>query len=198
MKFVLLRPLFEFLAVLALVLGSARWVAGWFGRRTHTYRPTAARQLQLLAWPLLALGSGLSVVPALLMGARGSGSPLEWSLAAGLVAVSLVLGAPALVLHLRYWVLNRDTVLVLQPKENRLEVYQNGQRQYFERRDVARVQRVTCRTRATFWAPYNYVRLLLHDGREIVLTSLLADLEPLTQFLRSVPTDRRTVAWAWA
>lgn len=198
MKFVLLRPLFEFLAVLALVLGSARWVAGWFGRRTHTYRPTAARQLRLLTWPLLALGSGLSVVPALLMGARGSGSPLEWSLAAGLVAVSLVLGAPALVLHLRYWVLNRDTVLVLQPKENRLEVYQNGQRQYFERRDVARVQRVTCRTRATFWAPYNYVRLLLHDGREIVLTSLLADLEPLTQFLRSVPTDRRTVAWAWA
>lgn len=198
MKFVLLRPLFEFLAVLALVLGSARWVAGWFGRRTHTYRPTAARQLRLLTWPLLALGSGLSVVPALLMGPRGSASPLEWSLAAGLVAVSLVLGAPALVLHLRYWVLNRDTVLVLQPKENRLEVYQNGQRQYFERRDVARVQRVTCRTRATFWAPYNYVRLLLHDGREIVLTSLLADLEPLTQFLRSVPTDRRTVAWAWA
>ncbi len=198
MKFVLLRPLFEFLAVLALVLGTARWVAGWFGKRTHTYRPTAARQLRLLAWPLLALGSGLSVVPALLMGPHGSASPLEWGLAAALVAVALVLGAPALVLHLRYWALNAETVLVFQPKENRLEIYQHGQRQYFERRDIARVQRVTCRTRATFWAPYNYVRLLLHDGREIILTSLLADLEPLTQFLRSVPTDRRTVAWAWA
>ncbi|OGX90703.1 hypothetical protein [Hymenobacter coccineus] len=198
MKFVLLRPLLEVLAVLALVLGVARWVAGWFGKRTHTYRVTAARQLRLLAWPLLALGTGLSVVPALAKGPHGNASPLEWGLAAGLVAVALALGAPAAVLHLRYWVLNHETVLVLQPKENRLEVYQHGQRQYFERRDIARVQRVTCRTRATFWAPYNYVRLLLHDGREIVLTSLLADLEPLTVFLRSVPTDRRTVAWAWA
>ncbi len=198
MKFVLLRPLLEFLAVLALGLGTARWVAGWFGRRTHTYRPTAARQLRLLAWPLLALGTGLSVVPALLMAPRSAASPLEGALAAALVAVALALGAPALVLHLRYWALNHATVLVLQPKENRLEVYQHGQRLYFERRDVARVQRVTCRARATFWAPYDYVRLLLHDGREIVLTSLLADLEPLALFLRSVPTDRRAVAWAWA
>ncbi len=198
MKFILLRPLFEFLAVLALVLGVARWVAGWFGKRTHTYRVTGARQLRLLAWPLLALGTGLSVLPALAMAPRGGAGSLEWLLAAGLVAVAVALGAPALVLHLRYWALNHETVLVLEPKENRLEVYQHGQRQYFERRDVARVQRVTCRTRATFWAPYNYVRLLLHDGREIVLTSLLADLEPLTLFLRSVPTDRRTVAWAWA
>ena len=197
MKTSFLRPLLEAAVVLLLVLGAARWLTGLFAKRTHVYRATAARQLRLLFWPLLALGAGLSVVPAVALGSAAV-SPFEWGLTGSFVVFTLALSGPALVLHLRYWALNRDTTLVFQPTENRFEVYEDGQRVPFARRDLAGVERVTCRARRTFWAKYDYLALRLADGRVIVLTSLLTDLEPLAAFLRSVPTERRAVAWAWA
>lgn len=196
MKSTFLRPLLEAAAVLLLVLGAARWVSGLFSKRTAVYQVTAARQLRLLFWPLLALGAGLSVVPAVAVGGQPA-SAFEWLLTGGFVLFTLVLSGPALLLHLRYWTLSHATTLVFEPAANRLEVYQAGQRQPFERRDVARVVRATCRARRTFWARYDYLQLHLHDGRVLTLTSLLTELEPLATFLRSLPTERRTAAWCW-
>ena len=196
MKSAFLRPLLEAAAVLLLVLGAARWLTGLFSKRTHTYRATATRQLRLLFWPLLALGAGLSVVPAVALGGPVA-SQFEWLLTIGFVLFTVALSVPALLLHLRYWVLNRETVLVFQPTENRFEVYEAGQRVAFARRDLARVERVTCRARRTFQAKYNYLCLHLADGRVIMLTSLLTDLEPLAMFLRNLPIERRTAGWCW-
>ena len=196
MKSTIFRPLLEVAVILFVVLGAARWVTGLFSKRTHVYRATAARQLRLLFWPLLALGAGLSVLPAVAMG----GAPVsgfEWALTLGFLAFTLVLSGPVLLLHLRYWMLNHDTTLAFQPTANRFEVYATGQRVPFERRDLARVERVTCRARRSFWAKYDYLRLHLHDGRSITLTSLLTELEPLAIFLRSVPTERRSRYWCW-
>lgn len=195
MKTSFLRPLLEAAVALLLLLGAMRWLTGLFSKRTHIYRPTAARQLRLLFWPVLALGAGLSVVPAVALGAKASF--FEWTLALGFVVFTLALSGPALVLHLRYWAVNYNTLLVFQPIENRFEVYEAGQRVPFERRDLAGVERVTCRARHTFWARYDYLVLGLHDGRVVVLTSLLTDLEPVAAFLRSVPTTRRAAAWCW-
>ena len=195
MKTSFLRPLLEVAVMLFVVLGAARWVSGLFSKRLTTYQTTAARQLRLLFWPLLALGAGLSVLPAVAMGAQASS--FEWLLSGGFLLFTLVLSGPALLLHLRYWLLNQETTLVFQPDENRFEVYEAGQRVAFERRDLSRVERVTCRARRTFWRKYDFVRLHLHDGRSVVLTSLLTDLEPLTNFLRSVPTERRAAVWCW-
>ena len=197
MKTSFLRPLLEAAAVLLVVLGAARWLTGLFSKRTHTYRATAARQLRLLFWPLLALGAGLSAVPAVALDSAPA-SAFEWGLTGGFVVFTLVLSGPALVLHLRYWTLNHDTTLVFQPTENRFEVYEAGQRVPFGRRELARLEWVSCRARRTFWAKYEYLRLHLTDGRVLVLTSLLTDLAPLAGFLRGVPTERRTVAWAWS
>jgi len=197
MKSSFLRPLLEAAAGLLLVLGAARWLTGLFSKRTHTYRASGARQLRLLFWPLLAQGAGLSVVPAVALGGPAA-SRFEWLLAMGFVLFTVALSGPALLLHLRYWLLNRETVLVFQPAENRFEVYEAGRREAFARRDLVRVERVVCRARRTFWARYDYLRLHLADGRVIVLTSLLTDLEPLLVFLRSLPTERRTAAWCWA
>ncbi|MDB5235221.1 MAG: hypothetical protein JWR44_2214 [Hymenobacter sp.] len=195
MKSSFLRPLLEVAVVLLVVLGAARWLTGLFSKRTHIYQTTAARQLRLLFWPLLALVAGLSVLPAVALGEKASA--FEWLLSGGFVLFTLVLSGPALLLHLRYWLLNHETRLVFQPDENRFEVYEAGQRVPFERRDLAGVERVTCKARRTFWNKYNYLRLNLTDGRSVVLTSLLADLEPLAGFLRSVPTQRRSSAWCW-
>lgn len=196
MKSTFFRPLIEAAVVLFLVLGAARWVTGLFSKRTHVYQATAARQLRLLFWPLLALGAGLSVLPAVAMG-EGPVSGFEWALTLGFMAFTLVLSGPALLLHLRYWALNHDTTLAFQPAENRFEVYEAGLRLPFERRDLARVERVTCRARRSFWAKYDYLRLHLHDGRVVTLTSLLTELEPLATFLRSVPTERSSRYWCW-
>jgi len=196
MKSAFLRPLLEVAAVLLVVLGAARWVTGLFSKRTQVYQATAARQMRLLFWPLLALGAGLSVVPAVAMGTQAASS-FEWLLTAGFVLFTLLLSGPALLLHLRYWALNHETTLVFQPANNLLEVYEAGQRVAFERRDLARVERVTCRARRSFWARYDYLRLHLQDGRVVVITALLTDLEPLATFLRSVPTERRTTVWCW-
>ncbi|WP_046245916.1 hypothetical protein [Hymenobacter terrenus] len=196
MKSSFIRPLLEAAVVLLLVLGAARWLTGLFSKRTHVYQTTVARQLRLLFWPLLALGAGLSVVPAAAMGGAGI-SRFEWVLTMGFLVFTLMLSGPALLLHLRYWGLNHETVLAFQPIENRFEVYEGGQRVAFERRDLAGVERVTCSARRTFWAKYNYLRLHLTDGRTIVLTSLLTDLEPLAVFLRNVPTEQRAHAWCW-
>ena len=196
MKSSFLRPLLEVAAVLLLLLGATRWLTGLFSKRTHTYHASATRQLRLLFWPLLALGAGLSVVPAVALGGPVA-SQFEWLLTIGFVLFTVALSVPALLLHLRYWVLNRETVLVFQPTENRFEVYEAGQRVAFARRDLARVERVTCRARRTFWAKYNYLCLHLADGRVIMLTSLLTDLEPLATFLRNLPIERRTAGWCW-
>ena len=197
MKSSFFRPLLEIAVVLFVVLGAARWVTGLFVKRTHVYRATAARQLRLLFWPLLALGAGLSVLPAVAMGGAPT-SGFEWTLTLSFLAFTLLLSGPALLLHLRYWTLNHDTTLAFQPTENRLEVYEAGQRVLFERRDLARVERVTCRARRSFWAKYDYLRLHLHDGRVITLTSLLTELEPLAIFLRSLPTEGHRRYWCWA
>ncbi|MFD2719450.1 hypothetical protein ACFST9_12040 [Hymenobacter monticola] len=196
MKFSFLRPLLEAAVVLLLVLGAARWVSGLFSKRTHVYRATAARQLRLLFWPLLALGAGLSVLPAVAVGDQPA-SGFEWALTGGFLVFTLLLSGPALLLHLRYWTLNHETTLVFQPAENRFEVYEAGLRLPFERRDLACIERVTCRAQRTFWARYDYLQLHLADGRVITLTSLLTELEPLAGFLRSVPTERRAAYWCW-
>ena len=196
MKFAFLKPLLEIAVVLLLVLGALRWVTSLFSKRTHVYEMTAARQMRLLFWPLLALGAGLSVVPAVAMGGPQATS-FEWVLTAAFVLFTLALSGPALLLHVRYWVLNEGTVLVFQPAENRLEVYEAEQRVAFERRDLMKVERVTCRARRTFWVKYDYLRLHLQDGRVVVLTSLLADLEPLAVFLRNLPSDNQQKTWCW-
>ena len=86
--------------VLLLILGAARWLTGLFSKRTHAYRATATRQLRLLFWPLLALGAGLSVVPAVIMG-RPETSHFEWLLTTGFVFFTLILSGPALVSKVR-------------------------------------------------------------------------------------------------
>jgi hypothetical protein len=195
MKTTFLLPLLQMAVLLLLALGGLRWVTGLFGRRTRVFEITAARQLRLAFWPLLALGAGLSVVPAVALSDRTNA--YEWALAAGFLLFTLALCGPALVLHVRYSIINGGTAVVFQPDQNQLEVYEGGQRVPFERRDLVRVERVTCRARRSFQARYNFLRLHLAGGRVVVLTSLLMDLEPLAGFLRSVPVEQRAVRWCW-
>ena len=196
MKTAFLRSVLELALLLGLALAAACGLSALLGRRGTTFRPTAGRQLRLAFWPLLALGTGLSAVPAVALG-RGA-SVFEWTLAAGLGAVTLALGGPALLLHARYYARNAGTALVFEPAQNRLEVYENGIRQPFERRDLVGLDYVTCRHRHSFRAPYAYLRLHRQGGAPaVVLTSLLCDLPPLVAFLRAVPGPRRAVAWPW-
>jgi hypothetical protein len=196
MKTALFRPLLEVALLLLVALGVTRWLTGLFGGRVKVLRLTAARQLRLAFWPLLALDASLSAVSAMLLNGR-SARGFEWALATLFFGLTLTLSLPAFVLHVRYWLLNQSTEVIFQPEANRFEIYQHGQREFFVQREIWKVERVSCRARRTFWVNYDYLRLHLTDGRVLTLTSLLSDLEPLTTFLRSAPTERRAVAWCW-
>ena len=189
----LIRPLLEMAVALALLLGAARFITGLFQRRTHRYQLTAARQLRLATWPLLALSVALSVLP--MLGDVHSG--LETGLVLALLLIVVGLAGPALLLHTRYYFLNANTELVFNPEANLLEVWEHGQQIPFAKRDLLAVERVTCRTRRSFWHRYDYLRLHLASGQVLTLTSLLTTLEPLTRFLSSAPLTQKTKRWCW-
>ncbi len=196
MKFAsLLRPLFEAAALVAVVVLTLRVLTGLFSRRSTIYRLGFGRQLRLLFWPLLCLGVGLPFLGAFFY--ADTLASHELVLLVLLAAVVLGFSGPALLLHLRYSVLNLHTTLVFEPKKNVLEVYEDGVRVPFDKRDLVRVERVTCRSKRLFWSPYNYLRLHLHSGQTVTLTALLTDLDPVTAFLRNTPLEHREVGLCW-
>ncbi|WP_019948810.1 hypothetical protein [Hymenobacter aerophilus] len=190
-----LRPLLEAAALVAAVVLGLRLITGLFSRKTYVYRLHYARQLRLLFWPLLCLGVGLPFLGAFFY--ADALAPHEWALLLLMAVVVLGFAGPALLLHLQYAARNLHTALVFEPKQNRLEVYEGATRIPFEKHDLLRVERVTCRSRRAFWNSYDYLRLHLRDGQTVTLTSVLTDLGPLTEFLRSTPLEKRQVWACW-
>ncbi len=195
----ILRPLFEAAIVLVVALGLMRWVLGIFSKKTTVYRPTPARQLTLLTWPVLAVVAGFVAAGPGLLAPTAAERWLAWSL---LLAV-LALAAPALVLHLRYYTLNAVTTLVFDPSKGHLQVALDEVLAY----DPARqgwpgpepVEWSRCRWPGVFWRRYEYLRLPLPQG-DIILTSLmLTDMQPLVRYLRyfGVEVVERRRGWAW-
>ena len=193
----LFRPLLEAAFMLIVLLGLGRWAWRLFSRKTTVYRVTAARQLALLAWPLLAVGAGLAAAGPNLLGPTAAEQWLAW----GILLAVLALAAPALLLHLRYYTLNAATTLLFKPLEGQLHVLLDGVLAY----DPARqgwpgpVVWGRCRWPGVFWQPYEYLRLPLPQG-DILLTSLmLPDMQPLVGYLRhfGVPVVEQRRGWAW-
>lgn len=187
----LLRPIFEFVVVVMVLVVGLRLITGLFGGKQRIYRVNFQRQVALLFWPVLCLSMGLPFLASLLF----AGTLSTYELVLVLAFSSLVLGfaAPALLLHLHYYVRNQATTVVFEPKQNLLEVYEDGQHIAFSRADLLQVDYVRCSTRQLFWSNYEYMHLRLRDGRVITLTSVLLKLTPLAEFLRNtnLMTQRR-------
>ncbi|TGE20366.1 hypothetical protein E5K00_20405 [Hymenobacter aquaticus] len=191
--FPFLRPLLEFtVAVCAIVFG-LRFITGFFTQASRVYRPTFLRQFYLLFWPLLCMSVGLPFLVSFLY--LGTLSAYELVLLVALASVILGFSVPALILHAQYYARNLHTTLVFDPKQNKLEVYEGRQLVPFARRDLVRVEYVTCRSKRAFWSNYNFLRLHLASGQILTLTSLLTNLEPVAEFLRNSSLERRQ-RWA--
>lgn len=194
-----LRSLLEAAVVLAVALGLARGALAFFGRKTTFYRPTPARQLALLTWPLLAVGTGLAAAGPGLLAPTAVERGLAWAV---LLAV-LALAAPALALHLRYYSLNAATALVFDPTGGRLQVALADVLAYDPARQgwpgPAPVEWSRCRWPGVFWRRYEYLRLPLPQGDIILTTLVLSDMQPLVCYLRhfGVAVAERRRAWAW-
>jgi hypothetical protein len=195
-----LRSLLEAAVAMVVLLGLARWALSFFGKKATVYRATPARQLSLLTWPLLAVGTGLAAAGPGLVAATAFERWLAW----GLLLAVLALAAPALLLHLRYYTLNAATTLLFNPLEGRLQVTLDEVLAY----DPARqgwpgpgpVEWRRCRWPGVFWRRYEYLRLPLPQG-DILLTSLvLPDMHLLVRYLRhfGVEVQEKRRAWAWA
>lgn len=166
-----------------------RVITGFFARNSRVYRPTFLRQLALLFWPLLCLGVGLPFLATFLV--AGTLAAYELVLLTALAALVLGFSLPAFMLHAQYYARNLHTTLVFDPKRNQLEVYEGRVRIPFSKSDLVKVERVTCQSKRLFWSHYDYMKLHLNTGEVLTLTSLLTKLEPVTDFLRNTPLERR-------
>ncbi|UOQ54526.1 hypothetical protein [Hymenobacter cellulosivorans] len=175
-------------AVCAIVFG-LRFITGFFTKASRVYRPTFLRQLYLLFWPLLCMSVGLPFLISFLY--LGTLSAYELVLLTALAAVILGFSVPALILHAQYYAHNLHTTLVFDPKQNKLEVYEDRQLVRFAQRDLVRVEYVTCRSPRFFWSNYNFLRLHLASGQVLTLTSLLTNLGPVAEFLRNSHLEPR-------
>ncbi|QKG53380.1 hypothetical protein [Hymenobacter sp. BRD67] len=107
----LTRSLLEATVSLVVLMGLSRWVLGIFGKKATVFHATATRQLVLLTWPLLAVGTGFAAAGPGLLAPTAAERGLAWALLAAILALAV----PALVLHLRYYTLNAATTLVFDP-----------------------------------------------------------------------------------
>jgi hypothetical protein len=194
-----LRSLLEAAFAMVVLLGLARWALGLFGKKATVYRATPSRQLALLTWPLLAVGTGFATAAPGLLAATAFERWLAW----GLLVAVLALAVPALLLHLRYYTLNAATTLVFNPLEGRLQVALDEVLAY----DPARqgwpgpgpVEWSRCRWPGVFWRRYEYLRLPLPQGDLIVTSLVLPDMHLLVRYLRhfGVEVVEKRRAWAW-
>lgn len=184
-----LRPLLEFsFAVLTIVVG-LRFITSFFSDKGKVFRPTFLRHFYLLFWPLLCLCVGLPFLGSFVF--LGTLSAYELILLTALASVVLGFSVPALILHAQYYARNLHTTLVFDPKQNKLEVYEGNFRIPFDRRDLQRVEYVTCTSKRLFWSNYNFLRLHLASGETLTLTSLLTNLAPVAEFLRNTNLEKR-------
>lgn len=179
----LLRPIFEFGAIVVALVVGLRLVTGLFGRKQRTYRLNFQRQVALLFWPLLCLSMGLPFLASLFF--AGTLSSFELVLLLAFSAVVLGFAAPALLLHLHYYARNQHTTVVFEPKQNVLEVYEAGQAIAFNRSDLLQVDYVRCASQQLFWSNYEYIQLRLRNGQVLTISSVLMRLSPLAEFLRN-------------
>lgn len=193
--FQILRPLLEIGVVVFAIVFGLRFITSFFSQKSKVYRPTFLRQFYLLFWPLLCLGVGLPNLGFYFYTTHLAG--YEVILLLGLGAVLLGFSMPALLLHAQYYARNLHTTLVFEPKENRLEVYEGRVRIPFRQSELVRVERVTCKSRRLFWSNYDFLRLHLRTGETLTLTSLLVNLAPLSEFLRSTPLEHRQRWFCW-
>jgi hypothetical protein len=187
--FPFLRPLLEISGVVLAFIFGLRLISSFFGKGSRVYQPTFLRQFRLLFWPLLCLGVGLPFLGSFFF--FGTLSGYELVLLTALAAVVLGFSLPALLLHAQYYVQNIHTALVFEPKQNVLEVYEHRLRVPFAKRDLVRVEWVTCASKRLFWSNYNFVRLHLRSGQVLTLTALLTNMQPVAEFLRNSNVEAR-------
>ncbi|GAB2789368.1 hypothetical protein HNQ93_003191 [Hymenobacter luteus] len=191
-----LRPLLEAAAAIALMAVGLRIITNFFTRNSRVYRPTFLRQLALLFWPLLCLGVGMPFLVSFFY--VSTLSAFELVLLSAIASIVLGFSLPAFLLHSQYYARNLHTTLVFDPKQNVLEVYEGRVRIPFGKKDLTRVERVTCQSNRLFWSRYTYLKLYLQTGEVLTLTSLLTNLEPVTEFLRNTPLEKKQRWFCWA
>lgn len=191
-----LKPLLEAAAAVTLMAVGLRVITNFFTRKSRVYRPTFLRQFALLFWPLLCLGVGMPFLVSFFY--LSTLATYELVLLVAIAAVVLGFSLPAFILHSQYYARNLHTTLVFDPKQNVLEVYEGRVRIPFSKSDLVKVERVTCQSERLFWSNYTYLKLHLQTGEVLTLTSLLTNLEPVTDFLRNTPLERKQRWFCWA
>lgn len=110
------------------------------------------------------------------------------------VAGTLLFCVPAILLHLTYFVENRNTVLIVDHINDWLEIKKGKLMYRYSIHDIESAHwiigvyedpsRRTMRPRIAPWSGYNYLNLVFKDGRSFIFTSLMINRHetPVTSF----------------
>ncbi|GAA4307460.1 hypothetical protein [Nibribacter koreensis] len=159
----------------------AHYVVGFllkvFSRKSKVYYLAPARQFGMVFWSAIGTWLGASILS--LIPRAQTDTLLEKSLAAGIGSALLLFSLPSLFVHFQYWRFEQESALELDTKSGVALLLRPGQRYYLDAAQVHAVQETKCSSNSFFWSPYKYLTLTLADGSQLIITSLLIDVEQL-------------------
>ncbi|MCF8463819.1 MAG: hypothetical protein K9G41_03200 [Flavobacteriales bacterium] len=145
-------------------------------KATQLYRVTGANHLAN-AWVIVFYLGGAALVPFYMISKYGM-TNFDSYLFVSLV-LFLIFFIPVCIIHLSYYLTNRGDTLVYSPNDQYLEFNRKGQIHRFFIHEIERVNRFMSwplAERRSHWLPWdnnNYSEIILKDGRQFIVTSLL-------------------------
>ncbi|AKQ46865.1 hypothetical protein TH63_16470 [Rufibacter radiotolerans] len=189
----MLGVLLKITAVIIVVQYLVRFFSKFFNKQQRVFFLSPMRQFKKVFWSLLSAWLGGSMIS--LLARDQSVTPLERSIAIGLGVVLFLFALPTLLLHFQYWRHERENALELEKETNTALLLQPGGRYLLNQQQIQHILETRCPSRRYFWSSYHYLTLTLADGQQVIITSLLIDLELLKALWPRVPHQTRT-KWA--
>lgn len=86
-----------------------------------------------------------------------------------------LLWLPTVIIHITYWLKNRDSVVIIDIKEKRL-IYKKGTKIInFNREEIDNCEINKSSSRIASWGQYCYILIVLKDKRQIVITNFITE-----------------------
>ncbi|HEY4784446.1 MAG TPA: hypothetical protein VIH57_00290 [Bacteroidales bacterium] len=114
----------------------------------------------------------------------------EW----GVTLLSSVLWLPGTIVHLTYWIKNKNTIVKIDTHQKTIEYEQNGYMIKFNRNEISKCELNISRSLQAPWSSYRYLLIILKDRRKIIITNFIIDPEDVIGLLKlNYRIDRRAV-----
>lgn len=186
----MLGLLFKIAAFIVVAHYLVRFLLKIFKRQGKVYYLTPMRQFGMMFWSLISFWMAASMFGLLLR--NGTDTTLERGIAIVLGTFLVLFSLPTLLVHFQYWRHERENAMELEKDTSTALLLQPGQKYLLSPKNILKIVETKSSSKSSFWHPYRYLTLTLQDGRTVIITSLLIDVEVLKSMWPRVPYQVRT------